>query len=159
MRMLLRSAFGFLLLSSLASAQQIFRAPPTPWVKEAGVRLNLDGLDPAGTTGLNSPFVLRLPDRSWRMYYSTSETHIASARSFDGLAWVKEGTRISAASLGAQNVGLPTVVRVGSSYRMYFRTWSPGVTFRMHSSLSSDGLNWTYEGIRLSDTGHRVQHL
>lgn len=135
-------------------AQSVFAVPPIAFEKEPGVRLDLNASDPPGTVGLNYPHVIRLQDGSWRMYYTTSDTAIASAHSSDGLSWTKDpGVRFSAASLGVTSVVSPQVFRTdGSGLRMYFRTWSPGVTFHMRSATSTDGLNWVQEGVRFSNT-------
>lgn len=142
-------------------------APETRWPRDA-VR--------SGICGSVSPRVLRLPDRSYRMYYTqilprgghpagandydNATTRILSAVSTDGLSWTSEpGVRLTPEQgkagefrvVSAEVVPMPD----GSGrMRMYFES-CPGTQATENSicsALSEDGgLTWTLE------EGHRLR--
>ncbi len=112
------------------------------WVKEPGVRLDLDANDPSGTAGFHTPYVLQLDDGSFRMYYdAVGPGLVLSAHSTDGLDWTKEaGTRL------AGGRAHPHVLQINpSQFRMYYEVGGN----RIGSAISSDGLDWTIESDNL----------
>lgn len=132
--------------------------PPVSWAKEPGVRIEFGAGDPSGTTAFGDPFAIAFSNgirREYRLFYTAVRAggqDIVSATSLDGVNWAKEpGLRISSAGIGVQQASAPSILPVGNGfYRMFFTTWSPGVPFELRSALSSDGLNWTQEGVRIS---------
>lgn len=114
------------------------------WVKEPGIRLDLDASDPPGTVGLHTPYVYRFPDGTYRMYYDTfgaEPREMRSAASVDGTTWTREpGVRLSAEDVGSDSFGHAHIVDFSGLYRMYYETLSD-----IESATSKDGLNWTVE--------------
>jgi predicted GH43/DUF377 family glycosyl hydrolase len=143
-------AFGFVIILAssflpLAQTQTGF------WTRDGGVRL-------AGGV----PFVLELPDGRYRMYYGNRGGGIQSAISSDGLNWTEEsGLRIADGGEGSGEyiVGGATVIQLDDGrYRMYYDgktgPGDPGdVIDRIYSAISSDGLNWEKEGLRVDSVG------
>jgi predicted GH43/DUF377 family glycosyl hydrolase len=123
------------------------------WTKDNGVRL---------TGGV--PFVLALPDGTYRMYYTIGGGGgILSANSSDGLNWIEEsGVRIANGARGSEEdiVADPTVIQLDDgSYRMYYSGKTgpggpdTGAINRIYSAISFDGLNWQKEGLRVESVG------
>jgi len=146
-RIILALGLVIILASSLFPLAE---APTSCWTKDSGVRL----------TG-GDPFVLALPDGTYRMYYGAAGGGIQSAISSDGLNWTEEtGLRIANSAEGEYIVGGTTVIQLDDgSYRMYYSgNTGPGgpdmgVTGRIYSAISSDGLNWEKEGVRVESVG------
>lgn len=135
------------------------------WNKEAGVRINIWG----PYVAVYSPEVIRLPNGTYRMYFSARSAdplyaNIHSAFSADGLSWqIMSGIRIQHGgtfdTVLAQNPSLvqnpdgsPFLYPDGR-YRMYYAGFD-GSHFRILSASSQDGLSWQKEKIRL-DCGGR----
>ena len=122
------------------------------WIKEDGIRIQ-DG---------SVPYVLRLDDGMYRVYYSNPDG-IFSGISEDGLNFTKEnGVRLSGTGIPGDpecQVHGATVVRLDDgSYRMYYVAdnggGGPGYGIhRIYSAISSDGLNFTREGVRIESEG------
>lgn len=122
------------------------------WIKESGIRIQ-DGC---------VPYILMLDNGLYRIYYNNPDG-IFSAISEDGINFTKErGVRLS----GTGILGDPewqahgaTVIRLDDgSYRMYYigatGVGGPGHDIhRIYSAISSDGLNFTREGIRIESEG------
>lgn len=111
------------------------------WTLEDGVRI---------TEGVSSS-TLKLADGTYRMYYVGSGG-ILSATSSDGISFTKEaGMRIDLGASGeadSQQAVNPCVVELADGYRMYYDGFD-GTYRRVLSAVSSDGLTFTKEGIRI----------
>lgn len=102
------------------------------------------------------PFVHMLKDGNIRLYYCNSKG-ILSAISKDGLTFTKEqGVRISPGTGFELQVCDPTIVNLlDGKIRMYYKganSLNPGPGQSIHkifSAISSDGLNFQKEGIRI----------
>ncbi len=126
-----------------------------------------------GICGSVSPRVLRLPDRSLRMYYTQMlprpghpagandydnvSTRILSATSSDGFAWTPEpGVRLTPQHGGAGEwrvVSSEVVPTSDGRFRMYYECATGPQTepSSIRSAISNDGLSWSVEsGDRLS---------
>lgn len=82
------------------------------WTKESGIRID----------GGGNPDVIELPDRTYRMYYESSN-QILSATSTDGLTWIKEsGIRLTTGgTYDSGQVHDPNVIKLSDgTYRMYY---------------------------------------
>ena len=120
------------------------------WTQENGVR----------RTFTVFPDVVKLPDRTWRMYFQNAGV-IKSATSNDGLKWNDEiGTRIDTSNnlgLKFENVAGPTTMADGNRYIMVYSGAIPGKykdapNNRMGVLLwatSSDGLKFESQGMAL----------
>ncbi len=117
------------------------------WTTEPGLRLE----------DATVPYVYRLDDGRLRIYYG-GPGGILSAISDDGLTFKKEaGVRIVPGSPGSPEaiVSDPTVVALkNGKMRMYYNgatgSGGPGQSVHsIYSAISSDGLNFDKEGIRI----------
>lgn len=135
------------------------------WQKEEGVRMP----DAA------FPFVTRLPDGRFRMFYVPSggpgmnQDNILSAISSDGIDFTTEaGFRYKASSNYEERLSSPRVIRLDDgTYRMYFTASSgppDNELVLILSASSTDGLSFTRdEGIRIDPRnadllGERAAH-
>jgi len=101
------------------------------------------------------PFIHRLKDRKVRLYYCKDD-EILSAISSNGLTFSKEsGVRISAGTGFESHVCDPTMVDLpNGKARMYYKGADtmkpgPGSIHKIYSAISSDGLNFQKEGLRI----------
>ncbi|PIN73742.1 hypothetical protein COV20_05995 [Candidatus Woesearchaeota archaeon CG10_big_fil_rev_8_21_14_0_10_45_16] len=101
------------------------------------------------------PFVHRFKDGKVRLYYCKDE-QILSAISKDGLTFTKEkGVRISPGTGFEAHVCDPTLVDLpDGKMRMYYKGANtmrpgPGSVHKIYSAISSDGLNFQKEGLRI----------
>lgn len=114
---------------------------------------------------LSYPWVLRLRDDDWRVWYGSNLTwgassadmsHVVkSARSRDGLRWERDGrTVVGFADAAEYAIARPTVVPVEGGYLMAFAC--RGGRYRIGAAVSRDGENWTRadERFGLRPTGH-----
>ncbi|MBI2668104.1 hypothetical protein HYX17_05050 [Candidatus Woesearchaeota archaeon] len=116
------------------------------WEKDIGSRI-VDG---------SVPFVHMLKDGNIRLYYCNSKG-ILSAVSKDGITFTKEqGVRISPGTGFELQVCDPTIVDLpNEKIRMYYKganSLNPGPGQSIHkiySAVSSDGLNFQKEGLRI----------
>ena len=116
------------------------------WQKDSGKRLE-DG---------SVPFVHRLNDGRVRLYYCNSKG-ILSAISQDGITFTKEsGVRLSPGTGSEVQVCDPTIIDLpNGKMRMYYKgasSLNPGPGQSIHkifSALSSDGLTFQKEGLRI----------
>ncbi|MEW6070630.1 MAG: PKD domain-containing protein, partial [Candidatus Thermoplasmatota archaeon] len=122
------------------------------WIKESGIRI-ADG---------SVPYIITLDDGRYRLYYNNPQG-IFSAISNDGLNFVKEfGIRLTSTDIPNDpewHVHGATVIRLDNgSYRMYYVGATGGggpgeAIHRIFSAISTDGLNFTREGIRIESNG------
>jgi predicted GH43/DUF377 family glycosyl hydrolase len=126
------------------------------WQKEEGVRV-----DYGGTYDLYeafSPDIVRLPDGTYRMYYTGSAPNhyfILSATSLDSITWQKEpGIRVNYDATYPGPALPNTKLLSNGSYRMYYQAYNSisGKT-EILSAFSFNGLAWISEGIRLLGVG------
>ena len=115
------------------------------WEKDSDARI-VDG---------SVPFIHKLKDRKFRLYYCKEEK-ILSALSSDGLTFVQEqGIRISPGTGFEAHVCDPTVVDLpDGKMRMYYKGANtmkpgPGSIHKIYSAISSDGLTFQKEGLRI----------
>jgi hypothetical protein len=120
------------------------------WMKEDGLRLDvLPGSLESVAVAPGS--VITMPDGRLRMYYQGSEgvdVRIFSAVSSDGgITWTREGLRLDVLPPLEAEVSSPWVIKLSdNSLRMYYAGFGGNCLF---SAISTDGLSWTREGIRL----------
>lgn len=123
--------------------QVIYRATSTDGV-------NFDMLQPAYTQPrtMVDPFVLRMPDGSFRLYVRSDQEGIISAVSSDGLAFTREdGVRSSVGDVPGALLLPDNRVRLFVCNGMII------------SYISSDGLNFTEEsGVRIPADSNTVVH-
>lgn len=115
------------------------------WEKDSGARI-ADG---------SVPFIHKLKDGRVRLYYCKDDK-ILSAVSSDGLIFTKEqGIRISSGTGFETHVCDPTIVDLpGGKMRMYYKGANtmkpgPGSIHKIYSAISSDGLTFQKEGLRI----------
>lgn len=144
--------------------------PEARWSKDAAR---------TGICGAVSPRVLRLPDGTYRMYYSQilpragypagandydhSTTRILSAVSADGETWLPEpGVRLSSQEGGAGDyrvVSSEVVPAADGGFRMYYECCrgTQSIQNSILSAYSADGLEWRLEpGVRLEIAGRNL---
>lgn len=120
------------------------------WIKEKTVKIDIGGTyDKLNAT---SPFVLKLSDGSYRMYYAGNDkaySRILSAISVDGgVTWNKEGgVRVDRGSMyDSRHASMPSTYKFSeSSYIMYYGGYD-GTKWRILNATSVDGLSWTKQG-------------
>ncbi len=109
-------------------------------------------------TGLMDPSVVATGDGRWRMYLSASLNGssflhiIVSALSGDGRCWFPDpGVRVANNFNGRkETANNPTVVRLGSGYRMWFRGSDiMPLNSHIYFADSMDGLEWEVKGLAL----------
>lgn len=128
------------------------------WKPERGVRIDVAGRSGDHPGGAYFPYVVRLDDQSWRMYFRGSDVdRVLSARSDDGLHWsIERGIRID---VGGQprldRVSCPRVIQDRrGDLRMFFTGRREGSSgFSVYSAASSDGLSWTRDAGPLYEPG------
>lgn len=116
------------------------------WTKDNGARVT-DG---------SVPYIYKLSDGRYRLYYC-GQGGILSAVSTDGLAFNKEsGIRIAPANGFEAVVCDPTLIELADGrVRMYYKgadssQGGPGQSIhKIFSAVSTDGLNFTREGLRI----------
>ena len=115
------------------------------WNKDDGARI-VDG---------SVPFIHKLKNGKSRLYYCKDDK-ILSALSSDGLTFTKEqGTRISQGTGFESFVCDPTIVDLpDGKIRMYYKGANsmkpgPGSVHKIYSAISSDGLTFQKEGLRI----------
>lgn len=141
------------------------------------------GDGPVLTASLHEPFLVcdglvRIFEGMFHMYYiygtewrqpavggAPERTYvIGHAVSKDGIEWHKEGRQIIPSAFAGECQALPTVLRVGNRYHMYFccrssvdfRT-NPKNGYRLGYAFSDDLIHWVRDdaagGIEFSETG------
>jgi predicted GH43/DUF377 family glycosyl hydrolase len=146
----------------IRSVHYLERDPGDNWIKDDGIRIDLD--TPLDAGQIITPNVIRFPDGTYRMYYTgygpgssypDSNGYVLSARSDDGLLWSKEpGVRLNVHLPHAElRVLCPDVIPLASGgYRMYYEASNPNQPSNILSAVSEDGLAWNPEpGIRFGD--------
>ena len=116
------------------------------WNKDSDSRIN-DG---------SVPFIHKLKDGRTRLYYCNGE-NILSAVSTDGISFVKEqGVRITKGTGFELSVCDPTIIDLpNGEMRMYYKgankLGGPGLgsIHKIYSAISTDGLTFKKEGIRI----------
>jgi len=105
----------------------------------------------------SNPCVLFEADR-WRMWYlsglgwdrvagkPSASYHVCHARSADGVNWTDRGTVVLPLTEGEYAIARPSVLRVGSQYKMWFCVRTRQRSYRIGSASSPDGLNWERDG-------------
>ena len=126
-------------------AESIVETLSFSWEKDGGSRI-VDG---------SVPFIHKLKDGNVRLYYC-NDKGILSAVSKDGLTFTKEqGVRISPGTGFEFQVCDPTIVDLpDGKMRMYYKGANtlkpgPGAIHKIYSALSSDGLTFQKEGLRV----------
>ncbi len=123
------------------------------WTKN-GVALNLGNPGNKDSAGLNNPSVI-MDNGTYKMWYAGTDgvfpnTYILYADSPDGAVWTKHGVVLNFGPPGeSQNVHMPTVLKDGSTFKMWYCGYD-GSTYRIFHASSSDGLAWTRHGLVLN---------
>ena len=118
-------------------------APSFIWTRDSGVRVS----------GGQVPYVYKLKDDRYRMYYCGLRGNIESAISSDGLNFQTEsGTRLVPIYGGFETIICdPTLVELSDGrFRLYYKGANAGGVPAIHkifSAISSDGLNFEREGV------------
>jgi len=125
--------------------EQVAETLSFSWEKDSDARV-VDG---------SVPLVHKLNDGKVRLYYCKDDI-ILSAISKDGLTFTKEqGIRISQGTGFESHVCDPTIVDLpGGKMRMYYKGANtmkpgPGSIHKIYSAISSDGLTFQKEGLRI----------
>lgn len=141
------------------------------------------GNGPILTSSLNEPFLVcdgyvkyyehqfymwYIYGTNWKIYKGETQPErtykIGCARSNDGINWQKEGKQIIPSVSDDECQALPTVIKIGNKYHMYFcyrksynfRT-NPENSYRLGYAYSEDLINWIRDdencGINVSKRG------
>lgn len=121
-----------------------------------------------------SPRCIHLTDGTYRLYFheyhlpmttgKMKQNHIVSARSKDGVHFVKEaGVRIEQEDLQWEGYAVyapEVLVLPDATYRMYYSAWSTKpIRGRIFSATSQDGLNWEKNHMIIIDRGQKFAEL
>ncbi|MBI4921073.1 MAG: hypothetical protein HY834_04940 [Devosia nanyangense] len=124
--------------------------------------------DPEDPISLSYPWVTRLPDGSWRMWYGSTISWdacngemlhvIKGAHSTDGESWERSGLSVPYEIGVAQAFSRPTLAADAEGYGMWFSyRGAPGKTYRIGYASSLDAEHWTLQldraGIDVSPDG------
>ena len=132
-------------------------SPPATQEEELGIEFIWTGDPGARLENATVPNIYRMEDGRIRMYYG-GQGGILSAISQDGIAFTKEtGVRVPSGSQDSPEmiVSDPTLVRLNDGrVRIYYKgatgPGGPGQSVHMiFSAISSDGLHFEKEGIRI----------
>jgi len=108
--------------------------------------------------GASHPGIVHLDDGRWRLYFQ-SQYGIESAISEDGVSFTDElGIRLlHDPDVEGANIRHPCIVSLPEGgFRMYYDTDAEGGSFiRIWSAYSSDGINFTREGLNIDLTPWR----
>ncbi len=107
-----------------------------------------------------APSIVKLREGGYRIFWnSVSQKGITSATSKDGIAFTKDsGVRLTNGGAGQKDciASHPWVIALDAGYRMYYQgdtfcEMKPDVDheFRVFSAFSTDGMNFTREGVRV----------
>ena len=137
------------------------------WIKEDGPRLQ--GSRDLDSSKLQSPCIVRLPSRGYRLFYTAvgpakpypnCQGYILSAVSEDGLNFQKEsGIRLAPhpkiPHMSLRVISPSVTASADGRWRMYFESrGSADIPTVICSAISADMLNWELEaGIRLQAPG------
>jgi hypothetical protein len=137
-----------------------------------GDLLDLSGREPAFDAILVAATSVLRDGAQWRAWYTAwggderalgagrvepVHSRIGEAVSADGLVWKKRpgaGEQGAALGLGAaadidsMSVGHPSVVKVGTTYHVWYEAYD-GRTWRIAHARSADGMSWRKDGIAL----------
>jgi predicted GH43/DUF377 family glycosyl hydrolase len=103
---------------------------------------------------LVTPSVIKIGNL-WYCYYSAHNgadlNQIGLTISSDFINWTKYGTDpvFLSSQDSNRNVGIPSVIKIGSTYYMYYCSQGAALDIRISYATSPDGLIWTYGGICL----------
>ena len=97
---------------------------------------------------LGNPFVMH-DGPVYRMWYAGigyAAVQIGYATSLDGTAWTRYGTspvNLIRQTWDAAEMTIPTVIKVGATFVMYFSGHPGSSVYSMGRATSTDGFNWT----------------
>lgn len=120
------------------------------WTKHASYVLNVGAPGAWDDYGVTHPCVIKDGD-TYKMWYSgldgTGKRKIGYATSTDGISWTKYVANpvLTVGAAGAwddDEVGAPSVIKDGSTYRMWY-TGNDGSTYRVGYATSANGIAWT----------------
>ncbi len=160
-------AGGYRLYYSTPSAYSVFSASSTDglvWTAEPGVRLSTRAafLDASSITAMGLYFDAALTGGPYHAYYvgiSTAGHALLSAKSTDGLAWVKDDAFSILFSSGAMRLRSPKPYFAGSSrVNLYYIRDSGGAPspgdYKIYGMQSADdGVTFTGETLLVNTTG------
>ncbi|MDD5370680.1 MAG: hypothetical protein PHQ40_16480, partial [Anaerolineaceae bacterium] len=140
-------------MSTQAQASPADPFLPGAWVKLAGNPVLNTGSSGAWDDQFTfSPSVL-LDGTTYKMWYAGSSATSASrkigyATSPDGLVWARQGAApvLTPGPGGAwdeKGVSFPTVIKEGSTYKMWFTGVDASIVGRVGYATSPDGITWT----------------
>lgn len=145
-----------LLLTSIFNAAQAEAFLPGGWVKAVGNPLLSPGSSGAwDDQWVYAPSVI-LDGSTYKMWYvsfsvASPSRKIGYATSPDGNTWTKVGTTPvlspgTAGSWDASGVSFPTVIKDGSTYKMWYTGMNAVSDRRIGYATSPDGIAWTKYG-------------
>lgn len=135
-------------------AKTLLTAPnvPSHWTKLPGNPvLSIGGSGAWDDQWIYAPSVL-LDGSTYKMWYAGSSVadttrKIGYATSPDGITWTRQGSAPvftpGAAGAWDAKIGLPTVIKDGSTYKMWYTGMDTAGIARVGYATSADGITWT----------------
>lgn len=137
--------------SAATAAMATIPVPPTRLFRQGQVLANGTGSEPDALQA-GKPTVL-FEGGLYKMWYfgctPAWNCTIDYATSADGHAWTKRGAVLVPFGTLEQLVAYPSVVKVGSTYWLYYSGYDFSTHYRIFAATSVDGVNWTREGLVL----------
>ncbi|MCX5750308.1 MAG: hypothetical protein NT099_01350 [Candidatus Saganbacteria bacterium] len=115
----------------------------------------------ADNNNIGSPFVIKLPDTRYRMYYASQGFMVKSAtsESLNGQTFAKENSAILGSSYDDAALAQSVIRLASGNYKMFYATdWNvhTGGPTKIMSATSSNGTSFTKDGNILIDLGLTV---
>jgi len=146
MKLLYWSLIGIFFLILLGCGGTVSNRDLSTWNKESGTRL----------TNTNNPFVLKLSNGNYRIYYVASSEIKTALSTNEGESFATAVTGLSASITNSLEavINNPCVVQESlTSYRMYYQgktTEEATPKHHIFTAISSDGITFIREGIALT---------
>ena len=135
-------------LIAMALSVPVFATDNIPHVVLTGTGEN--EIAPHGEGNVYAPSVL-IDDGKWKMWYGgqgkDGHDRISYAESIDGKQWQRIGVVLEDKT--ANHINDPSVIKVGSTFYMYFTRAETFVIDRICVATSIDGIHWEQKGLAL----------